>query len=714
MPALPSHHRSFRTCLALAWLAAALPLTAHDAHAQAGLIRDTNLSPIPVEAVESLKARSSSGDLTATLELGVRTFLGSGIPGDPFEGARLVLEAARRGQPIPDDWAGRLNEATRMLLTTLARGREFRETSALPPSDPLASGLQRLASGGADRLEGFSIVRQAAVSGHPLATTIAARILVAAGNEPGAISFARTLAADGNLQAMAVLGSLLMSSKPDASGEGVTWLRKAADQGSARAQFDLAIAFRHGIGVTADPDASMIWLRKAAEEGLPQAQAYYGALMSDGIGISKDEAQAVEWLRKGAEQGDPDAQYNLGLAIQSGRGVARDLPAAIVWLQRAADQGQADAESKMAYFLMTGSGVPKDSAAGFVYLRSAVGHGSVEAMSNLGGVYLRGDGVPRDPEEARRWFQRAADANMPAAQYQLGLMLGKGEGGARDPGAGAGWVRKAAERGYPRAQNTLAKLLFTGEGVPQNKPEGIEWLRKAADQGLAESQVVLAMCLNAGDGTPRNPPEAERYFRMAAGQEHPEALFALGGILEARGELGPALASYERAVAAAPAMPESAMPPGQIPLIAAVRWTKIGDVRLAMGNTVGAKDAYARSADAARGALAAGSASAGNTLGWALLLAGRWQEAREHLGRVVQTMPTSAGEYPYALANLASACLLMGDVDRALETYDRVLALKADMAESVLKDLDHFRRLGFPTAGFDRAEAAVKKRQADQ
>jgi len=53
----------------------------------------------------------------------------------------------------------------------------------------------------------------------------------------------------------------------------VNWYRKAADQGNAAAQSNLATSYRDGVGVTKDEQEAVNWYRKAAELGLKQAKS---------------------------------------------------------------------------------------------------------------------------------------------------------------------------------------------------------------------------------------------------------------------------------------------------------------------------------------------------------------------------------------------------------------------------------------------------------
>ena len=46
----------------------------------------------------------------------------------------------------------------------------------------------------------------------------------------------------------------------------------------------------------------MKWYRKAAEQGVARAQFNLGECCYDGVGIAQDKAEAVKWFQKAAEQ----------------------------------------------------------------------------------------------------------------------------------------------------------------------------------------------------------------------------------------------------------------------------------------------------------------------------------------------------------------------------------------------------------------------------
>ena len=67
-----------------------------------------------------------------------------------------------------------------------------------------------------------------------------------------------------------------------------------------------------GQGVPQDYGEAVRWYRRAAEQGIARAQFNLGLMYVKGQGVPQDDGEAARWYRKAAEQGDPDAQNNLG------------------------------------------------------------------------------------------------------------------------------------------------------------------------------------------------------------------------------------------------------------------------------------------------------------------------------------------------------------------------------------------------------------------
>lgn len=127
----------------------------------------------------------------------------------------------------------------------------------------------------------------------------------------------------------------------------VSWIRKAADQGDADAQFNLGVMYASGHDVAQDYKTAMWWYRKAADQGYAKAQCNLGSMYYEGHGVPQDYGQAASWYRKAADQGDAEAQCNLGNMYARGRGVPQDYSAAASWYRKAADQGDEEAQQAL-------------------------------------------------------------------------------------------------------------------------------------------------------------------------------------------------------------------------------------------------------------------------------------------------------------------------------------------------------------------------------
>lgn len=78
---------------------------------------------------------------------------------------------------------------------------------------------------------------------------------------------------------------------------------------------------------------------QAAEQGDAKAQFNLGGMYAEGKGIPQDYKQAVQWYRKAAEQGEALAQFNLGAMYYNGEGVPQNMAIAKKWFSRACNNG---------------------------------------------------------------------------------------------------------------------------------------------------------------------------------------------------------------------------------------------------------------------------------------------------------------------------------------------------------------------------------------
>ena len=151
------------------------------------------------------------------------------------------------------------------------------------------------------------------------------------------LAAARAKAAAGDAVAQFSLGSLLYYGTRD-TAEAVDWLRKAAAQGVASAEFQMGQLYDFGFGVAQDDRLALDWYRKAAGHGSAAAERSVGDFYSKGRAVTTDPVEAARWYRRGADGDDLRAQYQLGQMYFDGTGLTRDYESAYMWLTLAAGQ----------------------------------------------------------------------------------------------------------------------------------------------------------------------------------------------------------------------------------------------------------------------------------------------------------------------------------------------------------------------------------------
>ena len=74
-------------------------------------------------------------------------------------------------------------------------------------------------------------------------------------------------------------------------------LEKAAEQGDAMAQLDIAFCYNNGKGVEQCYSKAAYWYEKAAEQGLPKAQHNLGFSYYNGEGVKQWVVSKSRWAR---------------------------------------------------------------------------------------------------------------------------------------------------------------------------------------------------------------------------------------------------------------------------------------------------------------------------------------------------------------------------------------------------------------------------------
>ena len=96
-----------------------------------------------------------------------------------------------------------------------------------------------------------------------------------------------------------------------------------AEQGDAAAQYCLGVLYQRGglmykgtRAVPPDMAEALKWLRKAAEQGYAKAQCYLGIMHGIGQGVPQDYVQAYTWFSAAAAHGDKQAKLFRNLVAE--------------------------------------------------------------------------------------------------------------------------------------------------------------------------------------------------------------------------------------------------------------------------------------------------------------------------------------------------------------------------------------------------------------
>ena len=104
-------------------------------------------------------------------------------------------------------------------------------------------------------------------------------------------------------------------------------------KGHAWSQFVLGYDFHFGDGVKLDYALARYWYGKAAEQGVAEAQNNLANLFVDGLGGDPDADTALSWYEKSWKAGDVVAAGNLGRQLVEGTGVKHDFRRAAALLK---------------------------------------------------------------------------------------------------------------------------------------------------------------------------------------------------------------------------------------------------------------------------------------------------------------------------------------------------------------------------------------------
>src|SRR5262245_8668114 len=219
-------------------------------------------------------------------------------------------------------------------------------------------------------------------------------------------------------------------------------------------------------------------LRAAAAKGDPAAQYEVALRYAEGRGVTQNLSDAAEWFERAAKQGLVPAQFRLGGFYEKGLGVTKNLDAARRFYLAAGEAGNAKALHNLAVLYAEGIDGKPDYQTAARWFRKAADYGVLDSQYNLAILYARGIGVEQNLTEAYRWFGLAArngDADAAKKRDEIGSRLDQrslkaatqaGQTWTAEPQPGAAVQVKPPAGGWDSAG---AAAATTGASTPSKR-----------------------------------------------------------------------------------------------------------------------------------------------------------------------------------------------------------------------------------------------------
>ena len=357
----------------------------------------------------------------------------------------------------------------------------------------------------------------------------------------------RKAAAQGNQQAQTRLQAMNQTKEDEAKSayekgdytRAATLTRPFADQGQAWAQFNLATMFEEGKGVSQDGKEAEVWYGKAAEQGHARAQFEIGMMEWH----RKHKEKAKDWFLKAAEQGHAPAMVNLGvmfermiksgytdgdLILRTGKGSFR-MPSCndvVDWYLKAQKLGSIPAMVHVGDLHAVGRCTSVNGKEAEAWYRAAADQGDVDAMIRLATLYEDGKVIVKNSKEALRWYLKAAERGDVGTQRKIGTMYQNGTGAPKNAKQAEFWYRQAAQQGDVWTQKHLGEVFQNGRDVQKDLREARKWYRTAAAQGDVDSMFRLAESYRSKKGDAQDLVHVYLWYSLAAFARSEDAIKA--------------------------------------------------------------------------------------------------------------------------------------------------------------------------------------------
>ncbi|MBS4168438.1 tetratricopeptide repeat protein [Parachlamydia sp. AcF125] len=278
------------------------------------------------------------------------------------------------------------------------------------------------------------------------------------------------------------------------------WIAKSANQGFALAQQKLAHIYA-AQGPSYDTQVAQLY-KKAASQGLAESQYELAKMYQEGLrGFKLSKEEAAAWYEKAAQLEHEEARIALGRMLCQGEGVEKSFEKALYWLKKVEENN------------------PKIIEKDIVQLMNAW-----EKLANEGDLQAQFDlGLHYEKEAILKWDKASWERSKLAAHLRIKASENDETAGEIDCEKALHWYGKAAEQGSAEADYLMGRLLSIRDyyRIPKENEVSkfLEYYKKAAKKGHAKAQLELGKCYFVGLTPEETLEGAVHLLKQAGGKE---------------------------------------------------------------------------------------------------------------------------------------------------------------------------------------------------
>lgn len=261
------------------------------------------------------------------------------------------------------------------------------------------------------------------------------------------------------------------------------------------------------------------------------------------------DAATASRLAREAARGQTESQTMLGrLKLSSCKGMFNPIEG-VKLLESAAAKGDVHAQLAVADSYRTGLLGRAEPGIAVYWYKQASLQDSVRARNSWALALYLGLGTEKQPAAAFKLFHISAQQGLREAEYNLGVLYDLGHGGSQSYQDARRWYLKAANQRDGAAQYRLGMLCELGLGGEQDQQTAIQWYEKAEQNRSAAAMLRLGLdsgrgpgssgvflytagvAMLYGNGVPKDEAKGVAFLHRAADEQHyPSAYFQLAEV----------------------------------------------------------------------------------------------------------------------------------------------------------------------------------------